>query len=98
MSDRRNPSPQSFDVLAPDGYLHALLVQQIETDDETDADLNVGLQWNIGVEAPPTTMTELFMGAMNEIALRGGGLITWWRAVDARSRQAGGAPRFQSRP
>ena len=100
MSDRRNPSPQSFDVLAPDGYLHAMQDSPMETPAPSDsprdaqsdsqsvaesgiqseAVVESGLEWSIGVEAPHTTMSELVMGATSEIAARGGGRVTWWRA------------------
>ncbi len=88
MGDRRNPTPESFDVLAPDGYLHAMLVRTnrpvAPNSGDTPAE-TVRLEWNIGVEAPHTTLSELLMGASSEIAARGGGLVTWWRAGATRA-------------
>ncbi len=112
MADRRQPGEASFDVVAPDGYLHAMYVPKPatpsvaegevagETSDQrapygslpgetleipraplrgAPARAQLG-QWHIAIDAPPTTLVELLMAATNEIACRGGGPATWWRA------------------
>lgn len=73
MTDRRAPSEHSFDVLAPDGYLHAM------------RDLDPINGWTIGIGAGEVTTVELLMAATHEVASRGGGPITWWRAAASES-------------